>query len=97
MARAGFNTSLRLPVVDTLWMIWPTGDEIAEKMSRLWLHEVARYSSYEKTSYPWVVSQVPKFKPVLTDAIYIYSPEQRCDYGMPKGNSSTKKSKKGKE
>ena len=78
MARAGFNTSLRHPVVDTLWMVWPTGDEVAERMSRLWTHEVARFSSYEKVSYSWVASQLPEFRPRLTDAIYIYSPEQRC-------------------
>mmetsp|Transcript_16927 Transcript_16927/g.43482 ORF Transcript_16927/g.43482 Transcript_16927/m.43482 type:complete len:311 (+) Transcript_16927:78-1010(+) len=77
MARSGFNTSARLPVVDTLWMIWPSADEVAEKMSRLWLHEVARFSCFEKVSYPWVIWQVPEFKARLTDAIYIYSPEQR--------------------
>lgn len=96
MAHAGFNSSQRLPVTDTLWMIWPVHDaaavEIAASVSRLWLHEVARYSSYEKTSYPWIVSQVPKFRPRLTDAIYIYSPEQRCgDPGGGGGNSSKKK------
>ena len=77
MARAGFNASARLPVVDTLWMIWPTADKVAERMSRLWLHEVARWSCFEKISYPWVVSQVPEFRARLTDAIYIYSPDQR--------------------
>ena len=99
MERQSFNTSRRLPVTDTLWMIWPTGDEIAEKMSRLWLHEVARFSSYEKVSYPWVVSQVPDFKAYLTDAVYIYSPEQRCGWNGSSssgggGGGKKKKSKK---
>ena len=77
MAQAGFNTTAKLPVVDTLWMLWPTASSIAEKMSRLWLHEVARFSCFEKVSYPWILSQVPEFKARLTDAIYIYSPQQR--------------------
>lgn len=80
MTSAGFNTSHRLPITDTLWMIWPTGDEVSQKMSKLWLHEVARHSSYEKVSYAWIISQVPEFKARLTDAVYIYSPDQRnCD------------------
>ena len=80
MARAGFNASSpRIPrITDTLWMIWPKADSTVEKVSELWLHEVARFSSFEKTSYPWVVSQVPTFMPRLTDAIYIYSPDQKC-------------------
>ena len=80
MERAGFNASSpRIPrIADTLWMIWPKADAAVEKVSELWLHEVARFSSFEKTSYPWVVSQVPTFVPRLTDAIYVYSPEQKC-------------------
>ena len=85
MARAGFNsTSPGLPpVVDTLWMIWPTwqpSDGLAEEFSRVWLHELARGSLYEKTSFPWVISRVPGFKARLTDAVYIYSPSQRCGW-----------------
>jgi hypothetical protein len=82
MARAGFNSSSPgIPrITDTLWMIWPKSDEAVERLSRLWLHEVARFSSFEKVSYPWVVSQVPDFRPKLTDAIYIYSPQQRCGW-----------------
>ena len=82
MARAGFNSSSpRVPLItDTLWMIWPKSDAAVERLSRLWLHEVARFSSFEKVSYPWVVSQVPAFRPKLTDAIYIYSPQQRCGW-----------------
>ena len=102
MESSGFNASepsrARLPITDTLWMIWPSwpgGDMIAEKMSRLWLHEVARYSSFEKVAYAWIVSQLPTFKAYLTDAIYIYSPTQKCGWtpGMDtnKGNSSKKK------
>ena len=101
MARAGFNSSQRLPVVDTLWMIWPTGDAVAEKVSQLWLHEVARFSSYEKVSYPWVVSQVPDFKADLTDAIYIYSPTQKCGYNASatppvKGKTSKRSKRRGR-
>ena len=77
MARSGFNTSQPLPVTDTLWMIWPLPDKAAERMSRLWTHEVARHSSHEKASYAWVVSRVPDFRPRLTDAFYIYSSSQR--------------------
>ena len=94
MSRAGFNVSLRLPVADTLWMLWPTGDEVAERMSRLWLHEVARFSSFEKVSYAWVVSQVPQFRARLTDAVYIYSPQQRC--GWTANSSSSKRKAKSK-
>jgi len=96
MTRAGFNTSQRLPVTDTLWMIWPAADEVAEKFSRLWLHEVARFSLFEKVSYAWVVSQVPHFKPHLTDAIYIYSPEQRVCPGSGNATSSGAGKKKSK-
>ena len=98
MSRAGFNTSQRVPVTDTLWMVWPTGDQWAERMSRLWLHEVARFSSYEKVSYAWVAAQVPAFRPRLTDAIYIYSPEQRNCGGsgstLLPTSGSTRKSRK---
>ena len=96
MMRGGFNMSVRWPVTDTLWMIWPTGDEVAERMSHLWTHEVARFSRYEKVSYSWVVSQVPRFKPRLTDAIYIYSPEQRCGWSSSKGGSSNSTPRKQK-
>ena len=79
MARAEFNASAcSLRIMDTLWMIWPTADEKARTVSRLWMHEVARFSSFEKVSYPWVISQVPGFSQWLTDAIYIYAPAQRC-------------------
>ena len=91
MVHTGFNTSDRLPVVDTLWMIWPAPGNVTEKMSRLWLHEVARWSAYEKIAYPWVVSRVPEFKARLTDAIYIYSPTQRVcpgDTDSPSSNGS---------
>ena len=77
------NMSVRLPVADTLWMIWPTTGRVVDKMSRLWMHEVARFSSYEKVSYAWAVSQVPEFKARLIDAIYIYSPDQRVCPGDP--------------
>lgn len=88
MAHAGFNyTMVSHKVTDTLWMIWPTGDEVAERMSRLWLHEVARFSSYEKISYPWVAAQVPTFKAYLSNAVYIYSPDQRTCGRLP-GNST---------
>ena len=59
-------------------------------------HEVARFSRYEKVSYSWVVSQVPRFKPRLTDAIYIYSPEQRCGWSSSKGGSSNSTPRKQK-
>ena len=77
MTRTGFNVSHRFRVVDTLWMIWPAADHVAERMSRLWLHEVARHSSLEKVSYPWVCSRVPAFRAKLVDAVYIYAPAQR--------------------
>lgn len=83
MDASGFNlsTSSEIKVTDTLWMIWPTPDNVAQRFSRLWSHEVARYSSFEKVSYAWVLSRVPEFKIALVDAIYIYSPSQRCVYG----------------
>lgn len=96
MSHSGFNTSIRWPVVDTLWMIWPTADAISEKMSKLWLHEVARFSSYEKLSYPWILSQVPEFRARLTDAIYIYSPQQRVCPGDPNASQSPAASRKAK-
>ena len=93
MVQAGFNSSSpRIPrITDTLWMIWPRSDATVERLSRLWLHEVARFSSFEKVSYPWVVSQVPDFKPRLTDAVYIYSPEQRCGWKKKAGGEPGKK------
>ena len=98
MARAGFNSSSpRVPLItDTLWMIWPKSDAAVERLSRLWLHEVARFSSFEKVSYPWVVSQVPAFRPKLTDAIYIYSPQQRCGWKTAgEGGNGDRAKKKG--
>mmetsp|Transcript_22462 Transcript_22462/g.50753 ORF Transcript_22462/g.50753 Transcript_22462/m.50753 type:complete len:285 (-) Transcript_22462:900-1754(-) len=79
MGHAGFNitTPGLPPVVDTLWMIWPSSDA-GQAFSRHWLHEVARFSSFEKASYSFVRARVPEFKPWLTDAIYVYSPAQRC-------------------
>ena len=91
MARAGFNTSLRLPVTDTLWMIWPAIDEVAQTLSRLWMREVARHSCFEKAAYPFVLSQVPKFVARLTNAVYIYSPEQRCGYWSNSGGGNASK------
>ena len=88
MTRAGFNISENHRVTDTLWMIWPSGGEAAERMSRLWMHEVARFSSYEKISYPWAAAQVSGFKAYLTNAIYIYSPDQRT-CGRPPSNASS--------
>ena len=41
--------------------------EAAQRFSRLWMHEVARFSSYEKVSYPWVLSQVPVLGNVITE------------------------------
>lgn len=77
MAREGFNTSQWLPVVDTLWMIWPTGDKLVEQFSRDWLHEVAHFSSFEKVSYSFVVWRHSDFRVKLVDAIYVYAPQQR--------------------
>ena len=98
MESAGFNSSApNLPrILDTLWMVWPLVDEVVQRFSRLWIHEVARYSSFEKASYPWVFSRVPEFKPWLTDAIYIYSPEQRCGWSSnkEKGNASRRTKKR---
>ncbi|KAL1500650.1 hypothetical protein AB1Y20_013298 [Prymnesium parvum] len=86
MAHAGLNlSSATLPrITDTLWMVWPTPDEAARRFSRLWAHEVALYSSFEKVSYPWVLLQVAEMRVWLTDAVYIYSPLQRCGSGWVK-------------
>ena len=45
-------------------------------------------SSYEKISYPWAAAQVSGFKAYLTNAIYIYSPDQRT-CGRPPSNASS--------
>eukprot|EP00966_Prymnesium_polylepis_P176001 4073790-Prymnesium_polylepis.1 len=60
MDSAGFNySSPTIPrITDTLWMVWPAADDRVQRLSRLWMHEVAHFSSYEKVSYPWVVSRV---------------------------------------
>ena len=94
MRRAGFNISAPglPPVVDTLWMIWPR-NEAAQEFSRRWLHEVVRFSSFEKASYAFVRFLVHDFKPRLTDAIYVYSPAQRCGWGTAKPKSAHKGSK----
>jgi hypothetical protein len=47
---AGFNVSslLKRQIPDTLWMAWPsTSDDVAERLSRMWFHEVARRSACE--------------------------------------------------
>ena len=96
MKDANFNASApNLPrILDTLWMIWPVVDDVVQRLSRLWMHEVARYSCFEKASYPWVFSRVPEFKPWLTDSIYIYSPEQRCGWGSKEKTNASRRTKK---
>jgi len=82
MTLAGFNFS-SARTIDTLWLIWPTGDKVAERLSRLWLREVSRFSRHEQLSYPWVRAQVPEFRARLVTATYVYSPAQRCEHSRP--------------
>lgn len=80
MRDAGFNASSyeKRQIPDTLFLAWPpTLDGVPQRLSRLWFHEIARRSAYEKASYAWAASKVPELRKLFTNAVYVYSPEQR--------------------